>query len=208
MNEILITTVISSICTGGITWLFTLKYTRKQAEADAMLSVQNVYQQIIEDLKTDRVELKDNIKELALKVSENEREIKAMKPNLCGRKACTQRIPINYSMRKYALYIVLLGAFFASCSRSTIAHRKTNETMSSDSVTVRKTGENSRINSRDIVPNAILAPAKKTVSSLSLIQRSRQRKKPAYHLSKKSPLPVSPLIRRRKLIRRSTSRKT
>ena len=60
-----------------------------------MLSVQNVYQQIIEDLKTDRVELKDNIKELALKVSENEREIKAMKPNLCGRKACTQRIPIN-----------------------------------------------------------------------------------------------------------------
>lgn len=95
MNEILITTVISSICTGGITWLFTLKYTRKQAEADAMLSVQNVYQQIIEDLKTDRVELKENIKELALKVSENEREIKAMKPNLCWRKACTQRIPIN-----------------------------------------------------------------------------------------------------------------
>jgi len=47
MNEILITTVISSICTGGITWLFTLKYTRKQAEADAMLSVQNVYQQKI-----------------------------------------------------------------------------------------------------------------------------------------------------------------
>lgn len=95
MNEILITTVISSICTCGITWLFTLKYTMKQAEADAMLSVQNVYQQIIEDLKTDRVELKENIKELALKVSENEREIKAMKPNLCGRKACTQRIPIN-----------------------------------------------------------------------------------------------------------------
>ena len=68
MNEILITTVISSICTGGITWLFTLKYTRKQAEADAMLSVQNVYQQIIEDLKTDRVELKENIKELADKI--------------------------------------------------------------------------------------------------------------------------------------------
>ena len=134
MNEILITTVISSICTGGITWLFTLKYTRKQAEADAMLSVQNVYQQIIEDLKTDRVELKENIKELALKVSENEREIKAMKPNLCGRKACTQRIQsINY-MKKYALYIVLSGVFLASCSRTTIDHRKTNETVLSDSV--------------------------------------------------------------------------
>lgn len=41
-------------------------------------------------------------------------------------------------MRKYALYIILLGTFFASCSRSTIAHRKTNETMSSESVTVRE----------------------------------------------------------------------
>ena len=91
MNELLVTTIVSSLCTGGLTWLFTLKYTRKQAEADAMLSVQNVYQQIIEDLKTDRAELKENIKE----VSENEREIKAMKPNLCGRKGCNQRISIN-----------------------------------------------------------------------------------------------------------------
>ena len=41
-------------------------------------------------------------------------------------------------MRKYALYIILSGALFASCSRSTIAHRKTNETMLSDSVTVRE----------------------------------------------------------------------
>lgn len=95
MNELLVTTIVSSLCTGGLTWLFTLKYTRKQAEADAMLSVQNVYQQIIEDLKTDRAELKENIKELALKVSENEREIKAMKPSLCGRKGCNQRISIN-----------------------------------------------------------------------------------------------------------------
>lgn len=109
MNEILVTTIVSSLCTGGLTWLFTLKYTRKQAEADAMLSVQNVYQQIIEDLKTDRVELKENIKtlkerddqkerdirDLTQKVKENEREIKSMKPNLCGRKDCTQRIAIN-----------------------------------------------------------------------------------------------------------------
>ena len=109
MNEFLITTIVSSLCTGGLTWLFNLKYTRKQAEADAMLSVQNVYQQIIEDLKTDRTELKDNVRtlkerdeekerkitDLELKVNNNEREIAFMKPNLCGRKACNQRIPIN-----------------------------------------------------------------------------------------------------------------
>lgn len=37
-------------------------------------------------------------------------------------------------MKKYALYIVLSGVFLASCSRTTIDHRKTNETVLSDSV--------------------------------------------------------------------------
>lgn len=41
-------------------------------------------------------------------------------------------------MRKYALYILLPGIFFASCSRSTIGHRKTNETILSDSISVRE----------------------------------------------------------------------
>lgn len=39
-------------------------------------------------------------------------------------------------MKKYALYILLAGVFFVSCSRSTIDHRKTNETILSDSVKV------------------------------------------------------------------------
>lgn len=109
MNEILLTTLVTSLCSGGLTWLFTFKYTRKQAEADSMLSVQSVYQQMIDDLKNDRVELKDkienlkerddqkerDIRDLTEKVKVNEREIQAMKPNLCGRKACVERIPIN-----------------------------------------------------------------------------------------------------------------
>lgn len=37
-------------------------------------------------------------------------------------------------MKKYALYIVLSGVFLVSCSRATIDHRKTNETVLSDSV--------------------------------------------------------------------------
>ena len=49
MTETIITAIITALCTGGLTWLFTLRYTRKQAEADAMKSVQEVYQGLIED---------------------------------------------------------------------------------------------------------------------------------------------------------------
>ena len=50
MTETIITAIITALCTGGLTWLFTLRYTRKQAEADAMKSVQEVYQELIEDV--------------------------------------------------------------------------------------------------------------------------------------------------------------
>ena len=36
MTDTIITAVITALCTGSLTWLFTLRYTRKQAEADAM----------------------------------------------------------------------------------------------------------------------------------------------------------------------------
>ena len=58
MTETIITAIITALCTGGLTWLFTLRYTRKQAEADAMKSVQEVYQGLIEDMKNDRKELR------------------------------------------------------------------------------------------------------------------------------------------------------
>ena len=48
MTETIITAVVTAFCTGGLTWLFTLRYTRKQAEADAMKSVQEVYQKLTE----------------------------------------------------------------------------------------------------------------------------------------------------------------
>ena len=46
MTETIITAIITALCTGGLTWLFTLRYTRKQAEADAMKSVQEVNQHL------------------------------------------------------------------------------------------------------------------------------------------------------------------
>ena len=98
-------------------WLFTLRYTRKQAEADAMKSVQEVYQELIEDMKNDRKELKnayqeqkkrfdevDNkYKEVLQKCNEMEKAIKqnarvmdTMKPFLCGVKNCPNRKSITF----------------------------------------------------------------------------------------------------------------
>ncbi|MCA6042157.1 hypothetical protein KFX61_15160 [Bacteroides thetaiotaomicron] len=110
MTETIITAIITALCTGGLTWLFTLRYTRKQAEADAMKSVQEVYQGLIEDLKNDRQELKkrfdevDNkYKEVLQKCNEMEKAIRrntramdTMKPFLCGVKNCPHRESITF----------------------------------------------------------------------------------------------------------------
>lgn len=110
MTETIITAIISALCTGGLTWLFTLRYTRKQAEADAMKSVQEVYQELIEDMKNDRKELKQRIddvesqyRELLQKCNEMEKDIRQnarvmdiMKPFLCGVKNCLNRKSITF----------------------------------------------------------------------------------------------------------------
>lgn len=46
---------------GGATWMFTVKYDRKQAEATAMEKLQDVYQRMITDLNSDRGLLKTEI---------------------------------------------------------------------------------------------------------------------------------------------------
>lgn len=50
--------IVSAIIGGGATWLVTIKYTRKQAEADAMQHFQTAYQGLISDLKADRSDLR------------------------------------------------------------------------------------------------------------------------------------------------------
>lgn len=117
MEESIIMTLVTAISTGGLTWLFTLRYTRKQAQADAMKSVQEVYQELITDMKKDRQELKasneelkkriddvDNqYKEVLRKCNEMERAIKknarimdTMEPFLCGVKNCPHRQKITF----------------------------------------------------------------------------------------------------------------
>ena len=54
----IITPVITLVLGGGVAWRFTIKYTRRQAEADAMQHFQTVYQGLIKDLQDDRAELR------------------------------------------------------------------------------------------------------------------------------------------------------
>lgn len=94
--EIIITSVISAVGSGSLVWVATAKYTRKQAEADAMKSVQDVYQELIEDLKSDRENLKTEMGQLKLDLHNLQLEVAYMKPALCGKPDCTHRIPFDY----------------------------------------------------------------------------------------------------------------
>ena len=103
MTETIITAIITALCTGGLTWLFTLRYTRKQAEADAMKSVQEVYQELIEDMKKRTDDVESQYRELQQKCNEMEKDIRQnarvmdiMKPFLCGVKNCLNRKSITF----------------------------------------------------------------------------------------------------------------
>lgn len=61
--------IITLIMGGGATWVFTIKYTRRQAEATAMEHFQTVYQGLIKDLQDDRAELRKEIGDMREKIN-------------------------------------------------------------------------------------------------------------------------------------------
>lgn len=103
--------ILTLLCGGGLGWLATLRATRKKADADAMKSVQDVYQQTIEDLnnyvndmrtdrnalRKDRDEMRDenkrlqdkldrleaDVRDLRNNVARNSRKVDAMRPFVC-----------------------------------------------------------------------------------------------------------------------------
>lgn len=102
----IVTLVVTAVTSGSLSWIFTLKYTRKQAEGDAMRSVQGVYQSLIEDLKHDREELREEnngmrerfteletqISQLKKEVESNRRLVRSLQPYICYRAACQDRM--------------------------------------------------------------------------------------------------------------------
>ena len=84
--------IVSANIGGGATWLFTIKYDRKQAEATAMEKLQVVYQRMIDDLNADRerlekeiAQMKEKIAQLEKKFNEKERIMRIARNHCCGK---------------------------------------------------------------------------------------------------------------------------
>lgn len=117
---------------GGGGAFFTWRYQRKKAkaeaktaEADAAKELQDVYQQLISDIKTDREEqkayigelkedrahlrkdrddlrkrqdeLEESVRNLQREVARTGRMVDFMRPLLCGREGCAIRVPVKVS---------------------------------------------------------------------------------------------------------------
>lgn len=83
---------------GAASSVVTLKYTKKSAEADAMAKMQEVYQKMIDDLRDDKKESRDEVQELrqsmaamSRDVEENKRQVIEMKPLKCIDMGCLNR---------------------------------------------------------------------------------------------------------------------
>lgn len=106
---ILITNVVTLLSGGGLGWMFTIKSLKRQQEADAMKSAQEVYRGVIEDLNNERGRLQGTIERMEAENQERSqklammerqvtvirRQLSGMKPLLCGVKDCEKRKPIN-----------------------------------------------------------------------------------------------------------------
>ncbi len=123
MTEIIITALLSAITSGGLASIFTLRAARRKADADAMQSVQDVYQQALADqqnyigklketrdhLVTDREEMRrennelrerlnnmdEKVRQLEYDVARNGRMMTALRPFLCGRLDCPNRTMVD-----------------------------------------------------------------------------------------------------------------
>ena len=133
--EISIETIISVLSLfmgGGCGAFFTWRYQRRKAKAEAIDSeatatekVQDVYQQLITDIKADRDEqkayiqelkedrrhlredrddlrkrqdqLEEQVRTLQKEVARNGRMVECLRPLLCGRRNCPDRLPVTIS---------------------------------------------------------------------------------------------------------------
>ena len=94
----LIIAILTFISGGGLASFFTVKYTRKTAEANAMKAVQDVYQETIKDLRSDKdimkkenMEMRDKINNLQNTVKQNCIDIRELKSHKCVVVDCKNR---------------------------------------------------------------------------------------------------------------------
>lgn len=90
--------ILLFISGGGLATLFTIKYTRKTAQADAMRAMQDVYQETIQDLRADKEiikrenqEMREHIEKLEKIVKQNCEDIRQLRGFKCINIDCKQR---------------------------------------------------------------------------------------------------------------------
>lgn len=105
LTQTLLTFVLGGGLLSFITAIITMKYTKKQAEANAMKAMQDVYQELITDLRTDRDSLKAELKnmrddretlrtdiqKMKLEIIENRKLCNELKPYKCTDISCIHR---------------------------------------------------------------------------------------------------------------------
>lgn len=101
--------LLTALASGSLGWLFTLKYTRQSAKADATEKVQQVYDKMIEDLMKDREQMKEERSEAVSErkelekrlgnaekeIQQNTRVVRSMQPFLCSIIDCKLRKDMN-----------------------------------------------------------------------------------------------------------------
>lgn len=90
--------ILLFISGGGLATVFTIKYIRKTAQADAMKAVQDVYQETIQDLRLDKeimkrenMEMREQISNLKRTVEQNCIDIDELKSYKCIVTDCDNR---------------------------------------------------------------------------------------------------------------------
>jgi uncharacterized protein (UPF0305 family) len=91
--------VITFVVGGGLASVLSARYVRKTAQADAMKAVQDVYQETIQDLRSDKDEMKKENKEmheqiiiLKKTVEQNCKDIQKLQVFKCTVMSCNQRV--------------------------------------------------------------------------------------------------------------------
>jgi len=91
--------VITFVVGGGLASVLSARYVRKTAQADAMKSVQDVYQETIQDLRSDKeimkkenIEMREQITILKRIVEQNCKDIQKLQVFKCTVMSCNQRV--------------------------------------------------------------------------------------------------------------------
>lgn len=84
--------VLTFVGGGGAAYFFNWRSIKKQAEAEAMKAVQDVYQETIADLRSDKDDLRKEIADLKKEVHQNTKDINILKSYKCTVLDCKLRI--------------------------------------------------------------------------------------------------------------------